>query len=359
VKVGIIIYGNLNIKSGGFIYDKNIVKYLVDRGDQVEVISLSWRPYALSLLDNLDFRLKRRLKDAPFDVLIQDELVHPSCFGLNQQLRLQITYPIVAIVHHLRCRERHSAWLNQVYREVEKRYLASVDGFVCVSRTTKGDVEDLVGTDRPTVVAPPGGDRLPGQIATEQIVDRALEPGPLKIICVANLIPRKGIHTLIRALSNLPHNGWQLTIAGNLGMDENYVNRIRHQIKQENLNSKILFLGTISDKKLAVLLPEQHLLAVPSSYEGFGIVYLEGMHFGLPAIASTAGAARELIRHEDNGFLVPPGDAASLTRYISLLMEDRELLKRLSLAAHRSVAAHPTWNESAAKIRGFLQSFLG
>jgi glycosyltransferase involved in cell wall biosynthesis len=99
-------------------------------------------------------------------------------------------------------------------------------------------------------------------------------------------------------------------------------------------------------------------MAVPSSYEGFGIVYLEGMHFGLPAIAGTAGAAKELVHHGHNGFLVPPGDAAALSRRISLLMEDRELLKRLSLAAQRSAAAHPTWNESAARGRAFLQSFL-
>jgi glycosyltransferase involved in cell wall biosynthesis len=83
------------------------------------------------------------------------------------------------------------------------------------------------------------------------------------------------------------------------------------------------------------------------------------MQFGLPAIAGTAGAARELIRHGHNGFLVPPGDAAALARYISLLMEDRELLKRLSLAAHRAAAAHPTWNDSAARVRAFLQSFMG
>jgi glycosyltransferase involved in cell wall biosynthesis len=83
------------------------------------------------------------------------------------------------------------------------------------------------------------------------------------------------------------------------------------------------------------------------------------MHFGLPAIAGTDGAARELISHDHNGFLVPPGDAAALARYISLLMEDRELLKRLSLTAHRCAAAHPTWNDSAALGRAFLQSFLG
>ena len=141
-------------------------------------------------------------------------------------------------------------------------------------------------------------------------------------------------------------------------MDAAYVEAIRRQIKDAGLAPRVSLLGALPARELAARCAASHLLAVPSSYEGFGIVYLEGMHFGLPAIAGTAGAAKELIRHDHNGFLVPPGDAAALARSISLLMEDRELLKRLSLAAHRSAAAHPTWNESAARGRAFLQSFL-
>jgi glycosyltransferase involved in cell wall biosynthesis len=248
--------------------------------------------------------------------------------------------------------------MTRLYCRVEQRYLASVDGCICVSRTTAKDVEDLVGRGRPLVVAPPGGDRLTGKITAEQIVAKAVEPGPLKIISVANLIPRKGIHTLITALASLPHNDWQLTVAGSLNMDTSYVGGIRRQIEQEKLNHRISLLGKVSDEELAILLPQYHLLAVPSSYEGFGIVYLEGMQFGLPAIAGTAGAAREIIRHGHNGFLVPPGDAAALARHIRLLIEDRELLKRLSLTAHRDAQAHPTWNDSAARARSFLQNFL-
>ena len=65
-----------------------------------------------------------------------------------------------------------------------------------------------------------------------------------------------------------------------------------------------------------MLLPQHHLLAVPSSYEGFGIVYLEGMHFGLPAIAGTDGAAKEIITHGQNGFLVRPGNPQALAHHI-------------------------------------------
>ena len=346
------------IISGGFIYDRNLVRYLRESGDRVDVISLPWRSYGLSLLDNLNAGLRRRLAQAAFDVLLEDELVHPSCFWLNRRLRPRWGCPVVAIVHHLRCCEARPPWKNRLYRWVEQQYLASVQGFIFNSNATRTDVERLVGSGRPAVIASPGGDRLPGKVTAEQIAIRALAPGPFKIICVANLIPRKEVHTLIAALASLPGRDWQLSVAGSLTMDTSYVGNIRRQIEADGLGAKISLLGTVSDQDLAVLLPQQHLLAVPSSYEGFGIVYLEGMQFGLPAIAATIGAAKEIVHHDHNGFLAPPGDAAALARFISLLMADRELLKRLSLTAHRSAAAHPTWNESAARARVFIQGFL-
>jgi glycosyltransferase involved in cell wall biosynthesis len=358
VHVGLLIYGSLTTISGGFIYDRRLVRYLREAGDRVDVISLPWRPYGLSLIDNLNSGLCRDLSQAAFDVLLEDELVHPSCFWLNQRLRPRVAYPIVAIVHHLRGRERHPALLSRMYRHVEKSYLASVDGFICVSRTTEKDVADLVGRARPRVVATPGRDGLPGAVTREEITARATASGPFNLIFVGNLIPRKELHTLLAALAHLNRDDWRLTVAGSLEMDAAYVEAIRRQIKDAGLAPRVSLLGPLPARELAARCAASHVMVVPSSYEGFGIVYLEGMHFGLPAIAGTAGAAKELVRHDHNGFLVPPGDAAALARSISLLMADRELLKRLSLAAHRSAAAHPTWNESAAQVRAFLQGLL-
>ena len=59
--VGLLIYGSLETVSGGFIYDRHLVRYLRAAGDRVDVIGLPWRPYGLSLLDNLNSGLRRRL----------------------------------------------------------------------------------------------------------------------------------------------------------------------------------------------------------------------------------------------------------------------------------------------------------
>jgi glycosyltransferase involved in cell wall biosynthesis len=358
VHVGLLIYGRLDTVSGGFIYDRNLVRYLREAGDRVDVISLPWRRYGLSLLDNLNSKLRRRLTQAAFDVLLEDELVHPSCFWLNQRLRPRLGYPVIAIVHHLRCREHHPACMTRLYRLVEKRYLASVDGCICVSHTTAKDVEDLVGRTQPLTVASPGRDGLPGAVSRAGIMARATAPGPFNLIFVGNLIPRKELHTLLAALASLPRDDWRLTVAGSLEMDAAYVAAIRRQIKDTGLTPRVSLLGALPARDLAARCAASHLLAVPSSYEGFGIVYLEGMQFGLPALAGTDGAAKEIITHGENGFLIPPGNPEALAHHIELLIRDRELLLKMSLAAQRAAAARPTWNDSAARVRAFLQNFL-
>jgi len=93
---------------------------------------------------------------------------------------------------------------------------------------------------------------------------------------------------------------------------------------------------------------------VPSSYEGFGIVYLEGMGFGLTALGTTAGAAGEIISDGENGYLITPDDAAGLAARLETLADDRTLLARMGTAARAHYQRSPTWAETTAAIRAFL-----
>ncbi len=357
MRVGLLIYGSLETVSGGYIYDRMLVEHLCRQGDQVEVISLPWHSYARHLAHNFSWTLYRRLRRASLDALLQDELNHPSLFWLNRRLRPRVRYPILAIVHHLRCSEARPAWQNSLYRWVERRYLASVDGFIFNSRTTKAAVEGVLGTSKPTTVAYPGADRLCLDVTPDQVTGRARSPGPLRILFFANLIPRKGLHTLVDAVSRLPQDGWRLDVVGSLEVDPAYVRAVRRQIEQTGVTDQVTLSGFLPDVQLADRLAGGHVLCVPSSYEGFGIVYLEGMGAGLPAVASDAGAAREIITHGRDGFLVPPGDAASLAHHIGTLIDDRERLARMSLAARQCYLAHPTWTQSAERIRHFLKAW--
>jgi glycosyltransferase involved in cell wall biosynthesis len=358
MRVGLLIYGSLETISGGYLYDRRLVGYLRRQGDQVEIISLPWRNYLHHLSDNLSSRLLNRLKSLPVDVLLQDELNHPSLFWLNRRLKNQVNYSILSIVHHLRSSEARPAWQNWIYRQVESRYLEALDGFILTSQTTRLAVASLLPqtqqTGKPSLVATPSGDRFDPQIDSQAINQRSLQAGPLQILFLGNLIPRKGLHTLLEALAQLPSLDWRLSVVGSPDSDVIYSHRMRQLAKRAGLFTRVTFHGALDDNALAQLLRSSHLLVVPSSYEGFGIVYLEGMSFGLPAIATTNGAAGEIITHGEDGFLIAPGDSQALADHLHCLAEDRQRLREMSLAARQRYQAQPTWDDSMQAIRQFL-----
>jgi len=357
MRVGLVIYGGLERVSGGYLYDRMLVEHLRRAGDQVEVYSLPWRNYLRHLGDNLSSALFQRLHRAELDVLLQDELNHPSLAWLNRRLRRYTSYPIVCIVHHLRSSEVHSSGLRRFYRWVERRYLASVDGFIFNTQTTRDVVENLIGKGRPSVVAKPAADHLPPTVTKEQIVARARRPGRLHILFVANLIRRKGLHTLLDSLRAAPFP-WSLTVVGSTDVDASYTRSLLRQVARGEMGTRVRFLGARPNAELSGLMAESHLMVVPSSYEGFGIVYLEGMGFGLPAIGTTAGGAQEIVRHGENGFLIAPGDSQALASHLSRLASDRGLLLKLSLAARETYERSPTWENAARRIRAFLTENL-
>ena len=328
-------------------------EYLRRTGHKVDVISQSHPNYYHNLLSLIE-----RLGKLPLDILLQDEATHPAFFLLNQRLRARVSYPIISIVHHLRSSERRPTWQNWIYGDIERRYLMTVDGFVFNSHTTRRTVERITGTKCPSVVAYPCGDRFLMNITDEEIVTRVKQPGPLRIVFVGNIIRRKELHSLLAALSRLPREICILTIVGDLSMDKPYVHTIYRQVAESKLDGRVIFLGSLPDTELVARLKESHVLVVPSSYEGFGIVYLEGMGFGLPAIASTAGAASEIITHGKDGLLIRVGDAASLAQYLHDLSLDRDWLLSMSLNARRRFESHPTWQMTTERIRVFLETML-
>jgi len=363
MKIGLVIYGSLNTLSGGYLYDRKMVEYLHSQGDTVEIISLPWRNYAAHLTDNLTFRLpasinfaseaKQSSLDGRFDVLIQDELNHPSLVLAN---RGKHPYPVISLVHHLRCSELRPKWQNAFYQMIEKEYLNSVDGFIFNSKTTQRVVNSLVESSKPGVVAHPPTDRFGAPLSENEIIERA-KAEEFKILFLGNVIYRKGLHTLLKASSAQP-SAFRVDVIGSLNSEPVYVTLVQELIKKHELTSSVFLHGSLDKEPLIEKLKQAHVLVVPSSYEGFGIVYLEGMGFGLPAIGTTAGAAGEIIEHGRTGFLIEPEDSKSLAEYLRSLAEDRDLLTRLSLNARERYLRQPLWTETAKSIRDFLFSFV-
>jgi glycosyltransferase involved in cell wall biosynthesis len=357
MRVGLVIYGSLDTLSGGYLYDRTLVAKLRSVGDSVAIVSLTQRNYLQNLSDNFSSSLRRRLLELKADVVLQDELNHPSLFQLNRSLREQIGCPVVSIVHLLRSSLNHAAWRNCWYRRIEQRYLSGVDGLIYNSETTRREAEHLLSIAQarklPSLVAYPGSDRLNPQISNEEPKNRALDD-TLQLLFLGNVVPRKGLHIAIKALEIVPNDQWTLTVVGNVDVHPAYARAVSRQIKKAGLAGNVLFSGILADRELSKIMKASHVLIMPSSYEGYGIVYAEAMGFGLPAIGTTSGAAGEIIKHRLDGFLIPPGDTTMLGSYLTELAQNRQLLLEMSLAARNRYKSLPTWNASMDAIRIFL-----
>jgi len=356
MRVGLIVTGSLDTVSGSHLYDRKLADYLRGCGDTVEVFSLPPRSTLGLLAHNVATGWQKKIEAAQLDVLLQDEASHPALLSLNRRLRSRVTYPIISIAHRLRSGETQSPF----YRWIERRYLSSVDGFICTSETTQRAVRDAL--DRTelarSVVATPGGDRFDPITPPDIIRSRANELGPLRLIFVGDGIKRTGLLILLEALLKLPAGLCQLTIVGNTDLDALYMRVVYHLFMVTHLTG-VTLAGVVSDAELAELFASSHVTVMPAEYDGFGTAFLEGMGFGLPAIGSTSGGAREIIDDEVNGYLVPPHDPTTLAYRLKTLAADRGKLTRMSQAACDQFSAQPGWDDTLARARQALLEWTG
>lgn len=354
MRVGLVIYGEIDARTGGYLYDRKLVEGLRNLGESVQIISLPWRNYLLHLGDNLFGPLRRRLEQVPLDMLLQDELNHPSLFALNRILAARRSYPIFSVVHHLRVSEIHPRFLRSFYRWVEKQYLQSVDGVLCNSEATLRSIRSLAGEIHPHLVLHPGRDHIDPQISNGEIASRAGEPGPLRALFLGGLSPRKGLETLLEAASSLPRTALQLSVVGDATRHPGYARAMRRIVREKNLESQVTFFGPLTDAEVQRRLRWSHLLCVPSRYEGFGIVYLEAMGYGVVPIGGAVGGAAEIIEDGETGYLLPPGDHERLADILRSLAHDRERLACMAIKARSRFLRHPTWEDVAERAHAFL-----
>ena len=358
MRIGLVIYGDFDTISGGYLYDRKLVEYLRACGDQVDIISQPWQNYVRHLAQNFDTGFIKQISE-PYDILLQDELNHSSLFFANRRRKKMLkSCPVISIVHHLRCSEQRSGLLNMAYRWVERSYLQGVDGFIFNSATTGNTVTQLVGNKYPFVLAYPGGDRFSEwEYLQNDSVKPIRDDDLLRILFVGNLDLRKGLHVLLAALCQLSSKDrfrWHLTVVGDNNKNIAYAKKMLELANQLKLSQNITWLGAVDDTTLARQYATHDLFVLPSQYEGFGIVYLEAMSFSLPVIASSAGAAHEIINTGENGFLVPPENPSALAMRLQTLLNNKTRLQAMRVAARKHFEQHPTWAQTAQTIRQFL-----
>lgn len=354
--LALVVPGDPDTTSGGFRYDRRLVAGLREAGASVRVLSVPRRRYPLGVVDAPGMATARRLPAAlrAADAVVVDELAHPGTLGLVRRLRRAGT-PTVALVHHLRHSE--GGRFAPAARRLERAFLRGCSAAVCVSEGTEADVLRLAGP-LPTHVAPPPADQFDPDVTPEDVASRARRD-PFRVVTLGALVPRKGHPTLLRALAGLDSDvEWRATVVGPVP-DRRHEHAVRSLAVRLGVRDRVTFRGELPTRRLAGLLRESHAMAVPSDYEGFGMAYLEGMGFGLPAVASAAGGAGAVVSDGGTGFLVEPGDVPGVRRALATLAGDRDRLAGMGRAALDRFATHPDWSDTVAGVRSFLRAVVG
>jgi glycosyltransferase involved in cell wall biosynthesis len=153
------------------------------------------------------------------------------------------------------------------------------------------------------------------------------------VVAVGRLVDWKGHDVLINAAAELRSSrpDIRIAIAGEGPMRP----RLERLIRAGGLEQSVSLLGHVADVR--ALLAAADLFVLPSLNEPFGIVLLEAMAAGLPVIATNAGGVPEIITDDQNGVLLPPAEAAVLSREISALAADAPRRRRLGDCARITV----------------------
>jgi phosphatidylinositol alpha-1,6-mannosyltransferase len=185
-------------------------------------------------------------------------------------------------------------------------------------------------TDLPITVCPPGVPAMPRPAA-------ALVERPYALI-VGRMDAReryKGHDTLIEVWPSIRRTvaDARLVVVG----DGDDAARLRQ--KADETCDGIVFVGRVDESKLAALYRDAAFFVMPSTEEGFGLVYLEAMRSAIPCIAAH-GAAEEIITDGRDGLIVNAGDRDELVAAIVHLFVDRQARMRMGAAAVQRVNAH-------------------
>jgi glycosyltransferase involved in cell wall biosynthesis len=160
------------------------------------------------------------------------------------------------------------------------------------------------------------------------------------ILYVGSLIPRKGVHHLIDAFARVTKNFPQARLAI-VGRDENktYAAQLKEQVRRLSLDGRVQFLREVRQAELTMWMRRACVFVLPSISEGLGRVVIEAMATCTPVIGSRVGGIPEMVEDGVTGFLVRPGDEATLAEKIRWVLEHsdeaREMGRRARLFAER------------------------
>jgi glycosyltransferase involved in cell wall biosynthesis len=225
-----------------------------------------------------------------------------------------------------------------------------VDMIVAPSRGILQELKECLGVPVPMAM-------IPNVVDTRRVVpksERMEADSPCTMVAMGRFVSWKRFDLLVRAIAQLPAGAFRLDLIGD-GPERESLEQLAAQL---GMTETVRFHGYHADP--FPLLKNASFGVLPSQFEPFGNVIIEMFAAGLPVVAFDVDyGPREIIRHGENGLLVPQRDAAQLAAALRTLIHDPVLRKRLGENARRDAearyalpAAIGRYEECFAALRG-------
>ncbi len=165
------------------------------------------------------------------------------------------------------------------------------------------------------------------------------EPGSVTFLFCGQMIARKGLDTLLDAFFTLP-SAARLLLVGREAELPGLLSALPADVR-----ARVEYAGFQSPDALPAFFAKADVFVLPSRYDGWGVVVNQALGAGLPIIASDqVGAAYDLVREGENGFVFPAGNGSVLAEKMRALIENTDLARHYGAA---SAALAADWHPAA------------
>jgi glycosyltransferase involved in cell wall biosynthesis len=269
--------------------------------------------------------------------------------GPNHYVPLRGNVPSVVTIHDLAYyyMKVHGKGMDNILKQWTNQAMTKASKVVTVSRSTAIDCEKEGIPSKKLSVIYQGYEGASNPLiqklehSATGLKDKLL---PF-ILFIGTIQPRKNIPNLLEsfaeAAKKIPHN---LVIAGAPGDDSELVDKL---ILRHSLESRVIKLGYISDKQRSALYQHAEVFVYPSKYEGFGLVILEAMSYGLPVITSDNSSLPEAAG--EAAILVDADSISQLAEAMKEVCSDVSLRESL-ISRGRHQATRFTWKDCATAM---------
>jgi phosphatidylinositol alpha-mannosyltransferase len=303
------------------------------------------------LSSRFSYRVKAILSRERFDVIHLHEPLMPVICPLALYHSKVHPQTLVLGTFHA-YRERSAAY--KYGRRILGRCLGRLDGRIVVSEAAREYTARYF----------PGDYRvISNGVDLSCFGDSSLAPVPEfadgrpNILFVGRLEKRKGFVHLLRAFVGVQAKMPQarLLVAG--AFDQKQMEPFARQVEACGLH-EVHFISWPSKEMLARFYRTADVVCAPSTgFESFGLILVEAMAAGRPVVTSDIPGYREVVRHEIEGLLVPPGDEEGLAAALLQLLANKEQQERMGLNG-RARASLYAWNRVASDILAYYDELL-